>query len=427
MLSKYLNRWLCLVIITLAFLRAGSPCAESGAGEKSAAGAVNAFSVELFRRLATGESGNLVVSPYSIECALALTAFGASGETETQMLAAMRLQPPGPGGKRAVHAGLGALSRRLAADADEFSDATMLAHAKGIRMRDEYLAGVADIYRSTVRAMDFANARRAANDINAWVAEATRGMVKKLIDKSALSADTVAVIVNALAFHGKWEHAFSPDDTRPGPFTTPDGAMTAEYMTQSLPVTVLAIAKGGVVASEWDGRPVLARMAALPFIGGEWEMVFFHPDSMQAFLDALTPENMHGWLGVYDDAAANSGRNKVTVSIPKFAFSWGDPDRTIIPALKDMGMRDAFGPAADFGGMTGEGGFGISDILHQARIEVDESGAKAAAATAVVVTRSASRPKEFVLDSPFVFLVRHSPTGAVILLGRVDRPEIQGT
>ncbi len=121
-----------------------------------------AFSVDMFRRLAEKAPGNLVVSPYSLECALAAAAYGAAGETEAQMLAALRLQAAGPGKKEAAHAGLGGLSRRLAADGDVFSTVTMLAHAKEISLREAYRAGIAGIYRSSVRAMDFSDARRAA-------------------------------------------------------------------------------------------------------------------------------------------------------------------------------------------------------------------------------------------------------------------------
>jgi hypothetical protein len=35
----------------------------------------------------------------------------------------------------------------------------------------------------------------------------------------------------------------------------------------------------------------LATLISLPFKGGEWDMVIFHPDDMGAFLAALTPES----------------------------------------------------------------------------------------------------------------------------------------
>ena len=80
--------------------------------------------------------------------------------------------------------------------------------------------------------------------------------------------------------------------------------------------------------------------------------------------------------------------------------------------------------AAQFGGIAdGEEKLYLSDVLHRARIAVDESGSRAAAASAVVVAKSmAARPREFRLDRPFAFVVRHAGTGAAVLLGKVAKP-----
>ena len=45
--------------------------------------------------------------------------------------------------------------------------------------------------------------------------------------------------------------------------------------------------------------------------------------------------------------------------------------------LKAMGMKDAFGPEADFSGMNGTGGIWISAALHEAFVEVTEQGSEA--------------------------------------------------
>ena len=99
-----------------------------------------------------------------------------------------------------------------------------------------------------------------------------------------------------------------------------------------------------------------------------------------------------------------------------------------------MGMPDAFdGRAANFSGMDGQdcraGGDGclfISDALHKAFVSVDEAGTEAAAATAVLVGVTSfveePEPVELVVDRPFLFVIRHRPTGAVLFLGRVLEP-----
>ena len=64
------------------------PSATSDA--KQAAGAINAFATDLYAQLRT-ENGNLIVSPYSIGVALAMTRAGAEGNTASELDAALHI------------------------------------------------------------------------------------------------------------------------------------------------------------------------------------------------------------------------------------------------------------------------------------------------------------------------------------------------
>ena len=67
----------------------------------------------------------------------------------------------------------------------------------------------------------------------------------------------------------------------------------------------------------------------------------------------------------------------------------------------------------------------ISKILHKSFVSVDEAGAEAAAATAVVTMPIAglSGPSlEVTVDRPFVFFIRDIEIGAFLFVGRVLDP-----
>jgi serpin B len=69
----------------------------------------------------------------------------------------------------------------------------------------------------------------------------------------------------------------------------------------------------------------------------------------------------------------------------------------------------------------------ISKVLHKAFIEVNEKGAEAAAATAVIMVPKKAietRPfiPEFRADRPFLFLIRDRESGTILFLGRVTQP-----
>jgi len=95
-------------------------------------------------------------------------------------------------------------------------------------------------------------------------------------------------------------------------------------------------------------------------------------------------------------------------------------------------MEKAFDPvAADFSGMTGRPAVQerlyISGIMHRAVIDVSEESTEAAAATAVVVARTAAvpvrmAPEPFRVDHPFLFYVVDDTSGAILFEGRIADP-----
>ena len=97
--------------------------------------------------------------------------------------------------------------------------------------------------------------------------------------------------------------------------------------------------------------------------------------------------------------------------------------------LASMGMPTAFNSdAADFSGMTGKKDLSISQVIHQAFIDVNEQGTEAAAATAAVVGTSAiynpNGPKVFRADHPFMFIIEQKATGNILFIGKVTDPSL---
>jgi serpin B len=108
------------------------------------------------------------------------------------------------------------------------------------------------------------------------------------------------------------------------------------------------------------------------------------------------------------------------VFLPRFTVTSAFDLAEVLPS---MGMVLAFTGEADFSGMTGRKELFISAVVHQAFADVNEEGTEAAAATAVVMSRSASQPPPlFRADHPFLFLIRDNRTGGILFLGRVVKP-----
>jgi serpin B len=113
------------------------------------------------------------------------------------------------------------------------------------------------------------------------------------------------------------------------------------------------------------------------------------------------------------------------VNLPRFKLH---SQYTLNATLQAMGIRDAFDQQrADFSQMVSEqpeGPLAISTVVHKAFCEVNEEGTEAAAATgvAIAVRSAAEEPKVFRADRPFLFAIRHNPTGSLLFLGRVNDP-----
>src|SRR5262245_37276493 len=70
------------------------PVTVSGKELKALAAGNNQFAIELYKKLAEKDDGNIVVSPYSISSALAMTYAGARGETAEQMARTLHFALP---------------------------------------------------------------------------------------------------------------------------------------------------------------------------------------------------------------------------------------------------------------------------------------------------------------------------------------------
>lgn len=84
-------------------------------------------------------------------------------------------------------------------------------------------------------------------------------------------------------------------------------------------------------------------------------------------------------------------------------------------------MSSAFGAEADFSGIDGTTNLFISDVVHQAFVEVNEAGTEAAAMT-FEIAKTKGKDGRFIADRPFIFLIRENATGSILFLGRMADP-----
>jgi len=91
----------------------------------------------------------------------------------------------------------------------------------------------------------------------------------------------------------------------------------------------------------------------------------------------------------------------------------------ILQTLEAMGVGDVFKPTANLTDLTGQPGITFDSVVHQAKIDVDESGTEAAGATAIFSFRSSRplQPESFICDHPFVYLIVDKTSKTVLFAG----------
>ena len=80
---------------------------------------------------------------------------------------------------------------------------------------------------------------------------------------------------------------------------------------------------------------------------------------------------------------------------------------------------------ADLSGISSVESLFVSRVIHKAHVDVNERGTEATAASGVVMQkRSLDMPPEFYANHPFLFIIFHKTSSAILFMGRVKKPEM---
>jgi len=379
-------------------------------GDFDLAEANRGFAFDLYRSLQV-EEGNLFLSPYSVSAALAMALVGARGDTADQMADVLGFADAAS----AVPAAFVALDTLLASRAEvpeTYEGEGFSLHVVnalwpqiGYPFEQAFIDTLSTNFGAELQALDYASDPAAATEtINGWVSDQTEERIRDLIPAGAIDQGTRLVLTNAIYFNAPWLEPFSPESTEVAPFVRLDGSLVGAEMMRRTATMQYA---------SWEGGQALE----LPYNGNALVMVILLPDEgrFEAFDAAITAEQFSGIV-------SSLGTRNVSLGLPKFEF---EDDASLVPNLQSLGMTDAFdGERADFSGITGNRDLAISDVLHKAFVSVDEEGTEAAAATAVLfrATGIPAEPIEFIVDRPFLFVIRDRPTGSILFIGRVVDP-----
>jgi serpin B len=403
---------LALAVASLSFATNTALAEVPPEDVKAVVGSINAFALDLYAQLAKTTSGNLFLSPYSIETALAMTYAGAGGETAEQMRRVLHFTLPDD----RLHAAFAKLSADLpAAQSGTGRPPIDLVIANGLWGRNGYpyngdfIHLVQEYYGADLHAVDFASAPDQARQIiNEWVAQKTRNKFRNLLGPGILNSSVRFVLVNAIYLKAPWATAFDAQQT----------VEQAFHLDERSDVTVPLMC-GYHFSAGMENASLKA--VDLPYEGFKLSMVILLPSGISGIRSLerqLNCENLDRWIN-------QIGLHDITVYLPRFTVN---SECELTEVLAAMGMPNAFDQRANFSGVTTAESLHLNDVVHRSYLNLNEKGTEAAAAS--VATGGAeggpglNPAMTFKVDHPFFFIIRDNETGVILFIGRVMNPAV---
>ena len=359
--------------------------------------------------------GNWSVSPYSIRLCLAMLAKGAKGETQQELLNALRIDD------------LDAFNqsvKELLETYDSYARIMSLETANSLWLNQSQLGGEGEFLPDYVRGMDefFRAAVEEVTNadsverVNAWVSEKTHGKIPTILTED--NREFVTALVNAVYFKAAWENEFNEERTDKADFTNADGTTgTVDMMHQTDGFGYYATP--GIEALEMPYK----NYAVDNEVGDNWE--YFRDADFSMYL--VKADNTLDVQNFLDNAEFTYG--DVNVSVPKFKVEYS---AALDEALQALGVRTVYDPEnadltamLDPSSLPGQQHF-LDTVLHKTYIAVDEKGTEAAAVTAAMTGEGSAMPSRpelvriFTADEPFWFVIRDNAKGEILFTGRYE-------
>lgn len=355
----------------------------------------NEFAFNLSRKVYNeNKNDNFLISPLSATYVLAMLENGSNGETQQQILSALRFDK---------EESMNAVCGKLIAGASKVDASTEVDVANGLFLdksvpfKADYMKTMASTYGAEVKNLDFSDQQTALKAINSWSNEKTKGKIPTIIKN--LSNNTKIAALNAIYFKGKWNIEFDSNNTSKETFTHADGIKTQVDMMKVKDNFLFG------AFSKFD-------MLHMAYGNNGYSMEVLLPREGVSIADVLNSIKSADWqktMMAMDDYEAD-------VQLPKFTI---DYSVDMQPVLKALGMTDMFDTSkADFSRLSDVKTV-VGLFTQKCTIDVNEKGTEATTTTIATNGDMANvvPTTEFHANRPFIYLITENTTGAIYFIG----------
>lgn len=350
------------------------------------------------------ENENVFISPYSLGQALAMLANGAEDETFDEIANVLKI------GNGTSLDDINSYYTTMNKALTDIQCSSKIAYANSLWtskiyngfIKESYIEDMDSIFNAHVEALDFTDSKT-IDIINSWSKKQTNGLIPNIVDKLS-SVNKVAILLNSLYFKGIWSY-FPKKNTYDDKFRNQFDRNESVKMMKSDECTL-----NGFITDE-------ELMVEFDYGGQAFQMQVIMPKKadINTYIQNLNGEKYATMLSYMMNSSSE-------VSFPKFKNTYS---YDLSEPLKQMGITKAFNDAS-LGKITTIEGLYIDKVIQNATIEVNEEGSVASATTRVdgdLLISPGHLPKQFIIDHPFIYLIRERQTGAILFIGKVQSME----
>lgn len=363
----------------------------------------NNFGIDLFKKTASVEAGNIMLSPLSASAALTMLLNGCNNDTYNQIQQMLGFEGMSTTDINETYKSL--VDQLLNADPEvKLAIANAIWYRQGFDVKPPFLNTMHNDFSAHIEGLDFSQ-QSALTTMNKWASDNTFGKIPKVLDE--ISPDAVMFLMNALYFKGTWTYQFDKSKTNIENFYKEDGSAVS--------VSMMHINLNADVYSNTNYRAIELNYGRTNF-----SMIVIVPN--ETLNDLFNDFSNEDWNSLTSSFNTTQSKPEWAVSLPKFTFSY---EKVLNDQLKSMGMVDAFDPmAANLTGISDANIF-VSFVKQNSFVDVNEEGTEAAAVTIIgIELTSIGDSHVFIVNKPFVFAIRERTTNTILFIGKVVNPSL---
>uniref|UniRef100_A0A8C5PDZ9 Serpin family F member 2 n=1 Tax=Leptobrachium leishanense TaxID=445787 RepID=A0A8C5PDZ9_9ANUR len=351
--------------------------------------AVMAFSIDLLKQADPEfKKPNLIISPFSVALGLLQLSLGAGEKTQKILLETLHMQSV-----KCLHSTLNTVRHDLTESVMKIANRMYL--KKGFQIKKDFAKKAEKWYGAKPHNLAGSKEQN-LRLINKWVNDVTEGMIPKFL--SEIPANMVLMLLNAMYFKGVWRNKFDPSMTVQDVF----------YINDDLTVPVDMMTAQKFPLRWYIHEHLDCQVVKLPFKGNT-SFVVLMPQQFQWNLSKIL-DNFN-----LTDVYNRIPRPKQTLfRMPRLNL---DFKLELLNPLSNLGLGHLFSNP-DLSGISDEQLF-VSSVQHQSNLDLNEEGAEAAAATAVITSRSLT---SYSINRPFLFFLFEDSVELPLFLGYVRNP-----